>query len=81
MTKNKKTETKPSKISNEDLNKLQEMVTKSNKLNMQLGAMEVRKHDVLHLTLMINEELFKLKKEFEERYGTDNIDINDGTIL
>ena len=43
--------------------------------------MEVRKHDVLHLTLMINEELFKLKKEFEERYGTDNIDINDGTIL
>ena len=36
MTKNKKTETKPSKISNEDLNKLQEMVTKSNKLNMQL---------------------------------------------
>ena len=72
--------TKPSKISNEDLNSLQEIVNNINRTQMQIGLLESQKHNLLHATVGLNEKLLSLREQFKKTYGTDDIDIQDGTI-
>ena len=78
-TKTKKVE-KPTKISNEHLNKMQEIINNLNRGQMEIGSIESRKHALLHHISVSQEELGKMQVEFEKTYGTSNINIQDGTI-
>ena len=71
---------KPEKITDEQLKKIQSTVTKINQTTMELGQMEMRKHQALHFLAGINDELALIQDEMEKDYGTNDINIQDGTI-
>ena len=71
---------KPEKISDEQLQKVQQIINMMNRGQMDLGVMETRKHKVLHDIASIQEQLAAMQGEFEKEYGTYDINIQDGTI-
>ena len=71
---------KPEKLTEEQLEKVQKLVGSVNKLQMEVGIMESRKHNALHNIAGINDQLTLLQSEFEKDYGTFDINIEDGTI-
>ena len=84
MAKKKKTEDiidlKPEKITNEQLDKVQDVINEINRCQIEIGVPETKKHNLLHHVTLIQEELRKLQVKFKENYGTDDINIKDGTI-
>ena len=78
-TKTKKAE-KATKISNEHLNKMQEIINNLNRGQMEIGSIESRKHALLHHVTSFQDELAKMQKDLKEEYGTDNINIHTGEI-
>ena len=79
MTKTKKA-TKPSKISNEQLNSLQDLINNINRHHLQIGQLESQKHSTLHNLAGLNDELILMREKFKTTYNTDDINITDGTI-
>ena len=71
---------KPSKISNEDLNSLQELVNDINRTQIQIGMLESQKHTLLHSISKLNDKMVLLRENYKDTYGTDDINIVDGTI-
>ena len=71
---------KPEKITSEQLSKVQDTVNNINRVQLEIGSMEVRKHEMMHNIAGLREELNVLQKEFEKEYGTFDINIQDGTI-
>ena len=71
---------KPEKITDEQLKKVQDTVNSMNRSQLEIGSMELRKHDLLHGIAGLRDELTLLQKEFEKEYGTFDVDIQTGTI-
>ena len=71
---------KPEKITKEQLDKVQDTVNSINRTNLEIGSMEVKKHELMHSIAGLRDELTLLQNEFEKEYGTFDININDGTI-
>ena len=71
---------KPEKITNEQLVNVQTTVNSLNRMQLEIGMFETKKHRILHEIAALNDDLTKLKAEFEQQYGTYDIDIKDGTI-
>ena len=80
MAKTKKKAEKATKITNEELNQVQSVVNNINRAQMEIGAIETRKHSLLHHISMSQEKLAVMLAEFEKVYGTADINIQDGTI-
>ena len=79
-TKEEVVDLKPTKITDEQLKSIQEVVSNINRGQIELGSMEVKKHNLMHQISGIQEELGKLQAELEKEYGTVDINIQDGTI-
>ena len=71
---------KPDKISSEQLTSVQTTVNSLNRLQLEIGMFETKKHRILHEIAGLNDELGRLQTEFEKEFGTFDIDIKDGTI-
>jgi len=71
---------KPESISKEQLEKVQNVVNRINQAQMDIGQLESRKHQALHYIAGINDELTLLQEELNKEYGTDDVNIKDGTI-
>ena len=71
---------KPSKITNEELNQVQSVINNINRAQLEIGASESRKHNLLHHVNTLQEQLSKMQDGFEKTYGTADINIQDGTI-
>ena len=85
MTKTKKEKivdlkSKAEKITPEQLQKVQNSVNNLNRVQIDIGAMEVRKHEAMHKVAGLRDELVVIQSEFEKEYGTFDINIQDGTI-
>ena len=85
MAKTKKKEetidlSKPEKVSEEQLRKIQSLVERINQYQMNIGQLESRKHQILHALAGTNDEMNLLQNELNEQYGTNDINIMDGTI-
>tara|TARA_R100001440_G_scaffold48653_1_gene68533 strand:+ start:1639 stop:1908 length:270 start_codon:yes stop_codon:yes gene_type:complete len=80
MAKAKKKAEKAKKITNDELNKVQSIINNINRAQLEIGSFETKKHNLLHHVTLIQEELRKLQVQFKENYGTDDINIQDGTI-
>ena len=78
--KEKVLDLKPEKITDEQLRKLQDTVNGINRAQLEIGSMEVKKHEIMHQLAGIREQLSALQKDFEKEYGTFDINIDDGTI-
>lgn len=79
-TKKKVIDLKPEKISDEQLKELQQVVSAINKLQFDIGTMEVQKHNALHALFQGNDKLNEMQNKFNEEYGTNDINIQDGTV-
>ena len=83
MTKKEKIvdlKSKPEKITDDQLKRVQGAVNNINRVQLDIGSLEVQKHEMMHNIAGLREELAKLQNEFEKEYGTFDINIQDGTI-
>jgi len=71
---------KPEKITAEQLEKVQDTVNSMNRAQLEIGSMELKKHEMLHQIAGLRDELTLLQGEFEKDYGTFDINIQDGVI-
>jgi len=71
---------KPEKITDEQLAKVQEAVNSINRAQLEIGSMELKKHEMTHQIVSLREGLVLLQVEFEKDYGTFDIDIQTGKI-
>ena len=71
---------KPEKITDEQLKKVQETVNNINRAQLEIGSIELKKHEMMHQIAGLRDELTLLQGEFEKAYGTFDINIQDGTI-
>jgi len=68
------------KISNEHLNKMQNIINNLNRGQLQIGDLETKKYMLLEHVTHFQSELMKIQKEMKEEYGTDNINIQTGEL-
>ena len=78
--KEKVVDLKPENISEEELKDLRNVVTAINKLQFDIGTMEVQKHNALHALFQGNDRLNEMQSNFKDKYGTGDIDIKSGAI-
>ena len=71
---------KAEKITDEQLAKVQDIISNINRSQMEIGQMETKKHAMLHSISVLQEEIGKMRDEFEKDYGTADIDVQTGTI-
>ena len=71
---------KAEKITDEQLKKVQTIIDNINRLQLQIGIAETRKHNLLHNIAGVQDELTLMQAEFEKEYGTWDIIIQDGVI-
>jgi len=80
--KNKTVDLKPKadKISEEQLQELQDVVNAVNRVKLDIGTLEAQKHSMLHTLTKVNEKISEIQKNFQKEYGTYDVSIVDGTI-
>ena len=71
---------KAEKVTDEQLKKIQGLVDRINRAQMDIGALESRKHQALHFLAGTNDELQLMQDELMKDYGTNDINIQDGVI-
>jgi FtsZ-binding cell division protein ZapB len=71
---------KPEKVTEEQLGKIQKLVDTINRAQMDIGALESRKHQALHFLAGTNDELQLMQDELMKEYGTNDVNIQDGVI-
>ena len=71
---------KPEKITDEQLKKVQDTVNNLNRSQLEIGSMEIKKHELMHQVAGLRDSLTVLQGEFEKEYGTFDINIQDGII-
>ena len=78
--KEKLVDLKPEKISDEQLERMQKLVSGINKIQFDMGAMQAKVHELAHLHIAQNAKIKELQDELQEKYGTVDVNIQDGTI-
>ena len=78
--KEKLVDLKPEKITDEQLNKIQTIVSNINKAQMEIVRYEAGKHTLLHTVYELQGELKVVQDELEKDYGTVNVNIETGVI-
>ena len=78
--KEKVVDLKPQNITEEELKNLQDLVNALNRVQIEVGSIESRKHGLLHQVISLQQQMQTLQKGFEELYGKVDINITDGTI-
>jgi hypothetical protein len=68
-----------SKITKEQLEKIQDQQKKLQSVLTDIGVIEVRKHEAMHAQAALSQEIEQTKKELEEQYGAININLEDGS--
>jgi len=71
---------KPSKITNDELNKVQSIIDNINRAQLEIGSFETKKHNLLHHVFTMQQNLRDMQLGLEKSYGTADINIEDGTI-
>ena len=71
---------KAEKITEAQLKRVQDTVNGINRGQLEIGSMEIKKHEMMHGIAGLRDELTVLQAEFEEEYGTFDVNIQDGII-
>ena len=66
---------KPEKITDEQLKKVQDTVNSINIAQLEIGSVELKKHEMMHQIAGLRDELTLLQTEFNKEYGTFDINI------
>jgi hypothetical protein len=76
----KVTNLRPEKITDQELQEVQQVISMTNQVKMEIGNTEARKHALLHELDGVNQKLQGIQKSLEEAYGKIDLDINTGEI-
>ena len=68
------------KIKESELKELQEAVGKINNAQMQIGGLELQKHDLMHAAQVLQKELLGIQNNLVVSYGDISVDIQTGDI-
>ena len=68
------------KVTDQQLERMQKAVSGINRTKVELGAIEMQKHSLLHAVNEMQSLLQELQQEFTKDYGTTNVNIQDGSI-
>jgi hypothetical protein len=71
---------KPEKITDDQLQRLQKTVNNVNRGTLEIGSLELRKHELMHSIAGFRDEVTVLQSEFEKEYGTYDVDLQTGEI-
>tara|TARA_R100001082_G_scaffold40189_1_gene21160 strand:+ start:894 stop:1181 length:288 start_codon:yes stop_codon:yes gene_type:complete len=71
---------RPETVTDEQLKKIQTYVSSINRYQLEIGATEVRKSQLLNVVNGLHKNMEVMQKELHEEYGTTDIDINTGTL-
>ena len=71
---------KAEKITDEQLKKVQDTINGINRAQLEIGSMEIRKHETMHNIASLRDSLALMQDEFTKQYGTYDVNIQDGTI-
>tara|TARA_R110000824_G_scaffold13169_1_gene57303 strand:+ start:4557 stop:4826 length:270 start_codon:yes stop_codon:yes gene_type:complete len=71
---------KPVKITAEQLEGLQSVVSDNNAIQFRVGNLEAQKHMLLHELGDTQDRIATLQRTLSEEYGTFDVDLKDGTI-
>ena len=71
---------KPEKIDEQELAQLQSSVKTIDQLTHEVGTIEVRKHALMKAMEQVQTRIEQVRVQLNDKYGTDNINIQDGTI-
>jgi hypothetical protein len=66
-------------ITAEELKQIKEQQSELGTVVNQIGQLEANKHSLLHKIAGINESIEETKKQLEEKYGSINVNLEDGT--
>ena len=66
-------------ITAEELKQVKEQQSELGTVVNQIGQLEANKHSLLHKIAGINESIEETKKQLDEKYGSININLDDGT--
>ncbi len=67
------------KITKEELEKVVGQQKKINEILTNIGVLETQKHSLLHNISTINKDMEEMKTDLEGKYGSININLEDGT--
>ena len=67
-------------LSDEHLKTLQGLVNAVSNLQLNIGRLEGQKHNLLHELFGINSKIAEMQDVFTKEYGTNDINVMDGTI-
>jgi len=67
-------------ITNDELTTVKAAVEAVNRLQMQVGGIELQKHDLMHTMKMKTDVLEAVQKSLEQKYGDVSIDIATGEM-
>lgn len=67
------------RITDKELKQVKEQQSELGTVVNQIGQLEANKHSLLHKIAGINEGIEQTKKQLEEKYGSININLEDGT--
>ena len=70
----------PKTIEDKELERLQTAFKTIHQLQSGIGELETQKHGFLHALMNTQQSIAEMQKEFQEKYGTFDINIKDGTI-
>lgn len=70
---------KVTEITEEQLKTIKDQQAKLQAAFIDIGFIESKKHEALHIQVQAAEALEATKKELEEEYGQVNIDLTDGS--
>ena len=68
------------KITDEELQSVQDQVNSINQVQLQIGGLEVQKSFALQQIATLQNKLNETQKELEEKYGKVSVNLQDGTI-
>ena len=71
---------KPEKITEDQLKRVQDSVNEINRAQLEIGNIEIKKHELLHYLSSVKDIMTDLQTEFVKEYGTYDVNISDGTI-
>ena len=71
---------KAEKIDEQELAKLQATIKTIDSLTVDVGRIEVQKYGLMKAMGNVQQDIETMRQEFNDKYGTDNINIQDGTI-
>ena len=71
---------KPTHLSENDLKKIQGLASAFDRHHQEIGMLESRKHQVMHVLLSLQEQLKTTQAELQGIYGDYDIDIKTGEL-